>query len=46
MLNLPSCNHTWILGPLLDKFDLRYQFKSRTIRLVHCMTHSSNDMVM
>ena len=29
LLNLPSRTHTWMLGPLLEKYHLRYQFESR-----------------
>ena len=45
MLNLPRRTHTWMLGPLLEKYYLRYQFESRTIRFLKDIANSSNYMV-
>ena len=45
MLNLPSRTHPWMLSPLLEKYQLVYQFESRTIRFLKGMAHSSNYMV-
>ena len=45
MLNLPSRTHTWMLGPLLEKYHLRFQFDSRTIRFLKGIANSSNYMV-
>ena len=45
MLNLPSRAHTWMLDPPLEKYHLRYQFGSRTIRFLKGMAHRNDYMV-
>ena len=32
--SIPNRTHTWMLGPLLEKYHLRYQYESRTLRFM------------